>query len=161
MIDRELFIDETDEMLSCCVLDESDIPSIRAIDDLSASVVYDAEKWKFLLSDPDTNVIGVVCVGEDYASLCGVVVFQAFRMIGGAVEKLIVDHSCNRKIVAKFMFDEISRQFERDEVHNAITFKIHHCDDEFENNESLIREIGFRKHLSDTKKSFTIYCKDN
>lgn len=159
MIDREMLIEETGEVLSCTTLDETDVDSIRAIDELAASVVWDVDKWASVLSDPDSNVIGVVCVNESYASLCGVVVFSAFRLVGGAVEKLIVDPSCNREVVAAFLFDEILKQFKRDRVHPAITYKIHHEDDEFENNESLIRGIGFSENLRDQKRTFTIFGK--
>ena len=159
MIDRETIIDETGEILNCVVCDESDISQMMEIDEIAGSVVYTLDEWKRALDCNDTNVIGIYCEGDWSDDLVAVVVFSAFRLVGGTVEKLIVHPSCNRRIVAAFLFDEILKQFQRDEVHPALTYKIHAMDDEFEGNEELIRSVGFTEHLRDTAGTFKIFGK--
>ena len=144
-IQREVFIDETGEVLSVVVADESDIPEMMEMDELSSSVVYTDDEWMKTLECNDTNVLNVFCESDWSEDLVATIVFSAFRMIGGTVEKLIVHPSCNRRIVAAFLFDEILKQFQRDEVHAALTYKIHAMDDEFENNEELIRSVGVHR----------------
>lgn len=158
-IQREVFIDETGEVLSVVVADEMDIPEMMEMDELSSSVVYTDDEWMKTLECNDTNVLNVFCESDWSEDLVATIVFSAFRLIGGTVEKLIVHPSCNRRIVAAFLFDEILKQFQRDEVHPALTYKIHAMDDEFEGNEELIRSVGFTEHLRDTQGTFKIFGK--
>lgn len=158
-IQREVLVDETGEILSVVVADEMDISEMMELDELAGSCPSPHDAWVETIERDDLNVLNVFCESDWSEDLVATIVFSAFRLIGGTVEKLIVHPSCNRRIVAAFLFDEILKQFQRDEVHPALTYKIHAMDDEFEGNEELIRSVGFTEHLRDTQGTFKIFGK--
>jgi len=145
----------TNEIITTDDLSWDDIDEIREIDELSAGTVWDVDEWKTNIAADDRLVCGVFVQHR----LSGVVVYEAFPLIGAKIEKLIIHPSANRKMLLSVLIGEIEKLFQIEGFQKSIVFKSHAIDEEFEGLRKLFVSVGFRVVEQCEHDSFVVFQK--